>query len=423
MANFEKAWNITKSWEGAWSAKPEGSDEEKYNGTWWGTNGGATGTYMRDFLGQTWKPADKAKFQRLTLDQVGQTIWKPTRWNWLRGNEIQNQEIANLLFDWGVRRWNSLTVYPIKKNGKVTGYGSGLATALNVPVFSIFQQVTMRKIGGNPPSSTDGFYILTPQAVKLINAHPNPEELFLRLKAIRKQLDNPFTSSIVQRYDSFDFYGTEPKGGVLASRGGGSNTGRYLTQQGIFKPTITGVLYEIVSNFDNVPTAESKYFTSVENTFSKVAGGIVDVSTSNVEYRQIDLNFALQITGGQKVLTPSVILYLNNEATLIEGFKTVAELEQSFRYILKPYETGGNGAEGGTGDGNGLGVRNCNFIDDFIESIGGGKIKQYLYFGAAAYFGFRATGSNNTTNQVINGAAAAGLLYMGLTNPLCNGKK
>lgn len=214
MANFEKAWNITKSWEGAWSAKPEGSNEEKYNGTWWGTNGGATGAYMRDFLGQTWKPADKLKFQRLTLDQVGQNIWKPTRWNWLRGNEIENQEIANLLFDWGVRRWNSLTVYPIKKNGKLTGYGSGLATALGVPTFSIFQHVLNNKMGGNvpPPDSLSGFYILTPQAVKLINAYPNPQELFLKLKAIRKQIDNPYTSSIVQRYDSFDFNGTLPKG-------------------------------------------------------------------------------------------------------------------------------------------------------------------------------------------------------------------
>lgn len=226
MASFEKAWNITKSWEGVWSTKPEGNPEEKYNAVWWGTNGGATGRYMRDFLGQTWKPSDKAKFQKLPLDQVGQQIWKPTRWKWLRGDEIQNQEIANLLFDWGVRRWNSLTVYPIVKKGKVTGYGSGLATALSVPALSIFQQVTMKKVGGNPPSSTDGFYILTPKAVELINQYPNQQELYNKLKTLRKQIDNPTTPSIVNRYDSFSFNGTYSKDVVLAQRGGGGSAGR-----------------------------------------------------------------------------------------------------------------------------------------------------------------------------------------------------
>ena len=93
MADFDKAWPITASWEGKWTTTAEYEDkektiiskEEKYGGVWWGTNFGLTGTFMRDYTDMT---ADKKDvFQKMTRAECAD-IWKKTRWTWLKANQI-----------------------------------------------------------------------------------------------------------------------------------------------------------------------------------------------------------------------------------------------------------------------------------------------------------------------------------------------
>ena len=202
MADFQKAYRITASWEGKFSKVPErGSmEEESAYGEWWGTNFGLTGSFMRDFAG--WKKPQKAAFQKMNVQQTGE-VWRKTRWAWAKLDKVNDQEIANLLFDWGVRRWNSLI--------------KGVASVLNVPVTNITQKVRMIDMGGNPLSKTDGFYILTDYAIQLINRHPNPQLLHGLLKAKRMALDKPSADSLKARYQSFSYIGTESKDVLLAN--------------------------------------------------------------------------------------------------------------------------------------------------------------------------------------------------------------
>lgn len=205
MANPQIAYRITSSWEGRWSKVPEkGSlqEESAYN-EWWGTNYGLTGSFMRDFAG--WKKSQKSQFQNMNIDQAGE-VWKRTRWTWAKLDNVNDQEIANLMFDWGVRRWNNMI--------------KGVAKALNVPEAAITQKVKMIDVGGNPPKKTDGFYILNNYAIQLINSHPDPQKLHASIKSLRWELDgmkNETRQSLKARYQSFVYMGTEPKDVLLAS--------------------------------------------------------------------------------------------------------------------------------------------------------------------------------------------------------------
>ena len=228
MARFELAWLLTSSWEGKWSAKPEsGSQDEEYvRGQFWGTNYGITGAYVRDFVRNPFpfkagsKLLTAKNFGQLSFNECGQ-IWAATRWTWLRGDDIENQEIANLLFDWGVRKWNSLTVTPIvDKKGNTVAHKSGILSVLNLktetrfPSTAHLSAVLMTAVGGKPVRATDGFFQFTPELVRIINATasgPNNVALHEDLKTKRLTVDNPREASIINRYNSFQFEGTPTK--------------------------------------------------------------------------------------------------------------------------------------------------------------------------------------------------------------------
>lgn len=229
MADFSKAFNITASWEGKWSKIPEKCDksaldpgeecEENAYGVWWGTNYGLTGTFMRDFAG--WKAEKRAVFQNMGIQQAGE-VWRNTRWKWGKFDQINDQEIANLLFDWGVRRWSSLTITEkttTVKGKKVTVKRSGLGEVfgLTYPYAPLFEHALNINEGGNPKKRTNGFYKLSDAAINMINSHRDPAILFALLKAKRMALDNPTVESIKARYNSFSYTGTPNKDGYMAT--------------------------------------------------------------------------------------------------------------------------------------------------------------------------------------------------------------
>ena len=219
MADFDKAWAITASWEGKWVTKHEqyrnkqgelvDVEEEYFGDVWWGTNHGLTGTYMREFT--QWKATDKAVFQKMTRAQCGE-IWKATRWTWNKCDQIENQEMANLIFDWSVRRMKS-SVNAVRN---ALGFGDainnkGSSLIGKGDAYSVI--ITNKSIGGNPANPNAGFAILTDLAIQELNARakmPNTNFHAL-LKSLRKSKDKPTKKSVIDRYDSFFNQGTPTK--------------------------------------------------------------------------------------------------------------------------------------------------------------------------------------------------------------------
>ncbi len=235
MADFDKTWPITSSWEGPLGSSTEHSDEEKFGTVKWGTNFGLTGTYMRDYT--PWKASDRDAFIKMNRADCGK-IWEATRWKWLKGEQIEQQEMANLLFDWGVRRWNSLingvrialgqpialreeNVYLKDKKGNfvyegkekvILKYKGGTLIGQG-DAYSTLILCKSAEIGGKPADPNQGFFILTDLAIQELNARakmPNTNFHAL-LKSLRQAKDKPTTQSIKDRYNSFFNQGTPTK--------------------------------------------------------------------------------------------------------------------------------------------------------------------------------------------------------------------
>jgi thiol-disulfide isomerase/thioredoxin len=131
FANFDVAWSLTASFEGPWDTK--GSDDGHYfpesasNKDWYsiipapqrakiGTSWGLTGQFLYDFVSgyQGSNMPTKEVMQRLgnkDNDAEAKAIWKNTCWQWMKGDKIINQKIANILFDCFVRAQGRSTIF------------------------------------------------------------------------------------------------------------------------------------------------------------------------------------------------------------------------------------------------------------------------------------------------------------------------
>ncbi len=202
MADFDKAWAISSSWEGKWIKKPElgSADEEFVGGAYWGTNHGLTGKYVKDFAG--WTANRRLEFQKLNAAQCGE-IWKATRWKWMRGDEILNEDMAALIFDWFVMR----------NQKAIMGVVRAIDPSYTVKNWMKSPYVTAYKntaVGGKPAQVTDGFYGLSALAVQRINALPQ-QEIFEAIKKNRYAISPTTTLSIKHRYNTFVFGGSQSK--------------------------------------------------------------------------------------------------------------------------------------------------------------------------------------------------------------------
>ncbi len=209
MADFDKAWAITSSWEGPLGSSRETTSDEYWDGVKWGTNFGLTGRFMREFT--TWKKTDIKAFQKMTAAECGK-IWFDTRWTWNKCDQIENQEIANLIFDWSVRRMASCVDGVRNALGQGnTMNNKGSSIIGNGDAYST--RITNKSLGGKTPSPTDGFFILTDFAIQELNARakmPNTN-FYALLKSLRKSKDKPTDKSVIDRYDSFFNQGTPTK--------------------------------------------------------------------------------------------------------------------------------------------------------------------------------------------------------------------
>ena len=202
MADFEKAWAISASWEGRWVSRPEkGSESEEYiYGAYWGTNHGLTGRYMKEFAG--WTANRRGEFQKLNAAQCG-AVWKATRWKWMRGDAIAHQDIAAVIFDWFVMR-NQRAI-----QGVVMVLDPSL-TAKNWSKSNLVDKYLNKSVGGKPDAPTDGFFGLSALAVERLNGM-NQEMLFESIKKNRWAISPTKTDSIKHRYNTFAFGGSQSK--------------------------------------------------------------------------------------------------------------------------------------------------------------------------------------------------------------------
>ena len=95
MAVFQIAYNIVAAHEGGFQIHP--NDTGNYNslsqlvGTNWGISAGV----YEDWIGY---PPTKTDMQQMTKSEAGQ-IYKVQYWDTIKGDQILNQALANIIFD------------------------------------------------------------------------------------------------------------------------------------------------------------------------------------------------------------------------------------------------------------------------------------------------------------------------------------
>lgn len=146
MADFRKAQAKVKVFEGGYSNDPR--DKGNFvDGKLIGTNHGISAPVLKEWLGRTPTVDDMKNLSYETALQ----IYKKNYWNPIGGDRINNQSIAELLYDHAVN--------------------AGLGNAAKVVSDSLGVKV------GIPFTTT----------VDRINSHPNQKELFEKIKEARKQ--------------------------------------------------------------------------------------------------------------------------------------------------------------------------------------------------------------------------------------------
>lgn len=95
MASFEIAYQIVADHEGGYQNNPNDSGNYNSIGQLIGTNWGISAPVYESFLGY---PPTQADMQSMTAS-TAKAIYKQRFWDVIKGDQINNQQIANILFD------------------------------------------------------------------------------------------------------------------------------------------------------------------------------------------------------------------------------------------------------------------------------------------------------------------------------------
>lgn len=104
MGSFEKAFRFTASWEGGFDGNRQASSQPLDDSV---AVYGITPKFLYDYLG--WSKSDATSTAKLTAINYAKAaqIWQQSRWTWFKCAQIQNDDIATLVFDMAVRRANA----------------------------------------------------------------------------------------------------------------------------------------------------------------------------------------------------------------------------------------------------------------------------------------------------------------------------
>jgi hypothetical protein len=110
-ADYNKAVEKTLLNEGAWEAQTVNNAKDTgnwfvYNGTrtFFGTSWGVTAQFIKDFLRINPTP----QYLRSINKDIAKGIYQRTCYQWIRGSEINDQWLLNLIFDWAVHAQGDL---------------------------------------------------------------------------------------------------------------------------------------------------------------------------------------------------------------------------------------------------------------------------------------------------------------------------
>lgn len=179
MAQFQTAYDIVRRHEGGFQIMPEDSGNYNSRKELVGTNWGINAQVYENHLGRPPTESDMREMPRY----VALSIYKKLYWDRIKGDQIRNQQVANIFFDGHVNhgRWGI--------------------------------QMMQQALG----VTRDG--VVGPQTLGAINA-ANPFQLFTRYKQIRREgyqdlvrrrpKDQRFLRGWLIRIDSFNYQGVAP---------------------------------------------------------------------------------------------------------------------------------------------------------------------------------------------------------------------
>jgi len=132
MANYDKSYSRTAYNEGGYQANP--SDQGNYNsaGQLVGTNWGISAKVYEDWLGRRPTAQDMMDMTKSTA----KAIFRAKFWNKIKGDQLPNQYVADILFD------------------GVVNHGQGVRLAqevLGITQDNVFGQETYNKLVNTPP--------------------------------------------------------------------------------------------------------------------------------------------------------------------------------------------------------------------------------------------------------------------------------
>lgn len=190
MADFDTAWEFTRTWEGPFSSSGNDSGHyfpraiadikgwawsKKYVRTKMGTTFGVTPQMLFDYVPGWQYPylptADK--MANMTEDEAKE-IWRGVAWKWCGGDDINDQSIATLLFDFMVRSngdcWNNCP--------QVVGLTKEMAC----------YKINYVTLGTREMADVDGqrnqkIYPFNQVFINKVNTHPNQKALFDKFKS------------------------------------------------------------------------------------------------------------------------------------------------------------------------------------------------------------------------------------------------
>ena len=190
MASFAEAWKITSSWEGPWKPfnkrdvandpgdyAPEGSfGKANYVGTSWGL----TKSFMRNY--RVLSDSTILRIMPMMPKEDAAKHWRETRWVWCQGDQIIDQSVATLIFDYFVQQ-------DIKA---MLNIADVVLSFYKKPTFNYKQLdiITLHKYKDIKPNVTHpepngGYYKLSDIGIQLINNAQTQEVLFNAIKAAR----------------------------------------------------------------------------------------------------------------------------------------------------------------------------------------------------------------------------------------------
>ena len=106
MADFDIAYKITAKWEGGYVNDPDDSGGETYAGisrkNWPKWEGWPHVDRLKGRVASSWNLNASRTIDMRPLNDAVLSFYKTNFWDKIKGDQINNQSIANMLYDWYV---------------------------------------------------------------------------------------------------------------------------------------------------------------------------------------------------------------------------------------------------------------------------------------------------------------------------------